>query len=74
MKENPDRKKKRIALEYVKAISRPTKINMGLQSILLKSIKIIAIFFSFCLFKLLIKFMVMPPEAATGGVVKKRCS
>ena len=49
-----------LELEYIKVISRPTKIDAGLQSILMISVKIIAIFFSFCLFRLLSKFMVMP--------------
>ena len=37
----------RIALEYIKVISKPTKIDVGLQGILMVSIKIIAIFFLF---------------------------
>ena len=38
---------------------RPAKIDIGLQSILMVSVKMIAIFFSFCLFKSVDKFMVM---------------
>ena len=50
----------RIVLEYIKAISRPTKIGVGQQSILMVYVKIITIFFRFFLFKLLSKFIVMP--------------
>ena len=40
-----------------KKISRITEIDVGLHSVLMVSVKISAIFFSFCLFKLLNKFM-----------------
>ena len=50
----------RIVLEYIKAISKPTKIDVGRQSILMVCVKMITIFSSFCLFKLLNKFVVMP--------------
>ena len=50
----------RIILEYIKAISKPTKIYVGRQSILIVCGKMIAMFSSFCLFKLLNKFLVMP--------------
>ena len=49
----------RAVLEYMKAISRPTKIDVGQQRILMLFLKII-IFFGFCLLKLLNKFIVMP--------------
>ena len=48
-----------------KAISGPTKIDMGLQSILMVSVKIRAIFFISCLLKLLNKFMAMPQKLRT---------
>ena len=50
----------RVALEYIKIMSKPTKIDVGRQSILMVRAKMITIFFSFCLFKLLNKFIVMP--------------
>ena len=53
----------RIVLEYIKVISQPTKIDVidvGRQSILMVCVKMITIFSSFCLFKLLNKFVVMP--------------
>ena len=50
----------RIVIEYIKVISRPTMINVGQQSFLMVSAKIIALFSSFCLFTFLNKFMVMP--------------
>ena len=43
----------RVVLEYIKAISKPTKIAVGQQSILIVCVKMITKFFSFCLFKLL---------------------
>ena len=43
-----------------KAISKPIKIDVGQQSILMVCVKMITIFSSFCLFKLLNKFVVMP--------------
>ena len=47
-------------LEYIRAISIPTtKIDMGGQNILTACVKIITIFFSYCLLKLLNKFIVM---------------
>ena len=51
----------RIVLEYIKEIPRPTKTNVGRQRILMVCVKIITLFFSFCLFKLLKKFIVMSP-------------
>ena len=50
----------RVVLEYIKAISKPKKIDVGRQNTLMVSVKMITIFFSFCLFKLLNKFIVMP--------------
>ena len=50
----------RVVLEYIKAISKPTKIDVGRESSLMLCVKMIAIFSSFCLFKLLNKFVVMP--------------
>ena len=50
----------RVVLEYIKAISKPTKIDVGRQSILMVCVKMITMFSSFCLFKLLNKFLVMP--------------
>ena len=50
----------RTILEYIKAISKPTKIDVERQSILMVCVKMIIIFFSFSLFKLLNKFVVMP--------------
>ena len=50
----------RVVLEYIKAISKQTKIDVGMQSILLVCVKMITIFFRSCLFKLLRKFIVMP--------------
>ena len=50
----------RIVLEYIQSISKPRKIDVGRQSILMVCVKMIAIFSSFCLFKLLNKFVVMP--------------
>ena len=50
----------RIVLEYMKAISKPTKVDVGQQNILLVCVKMTTIFSSFCLFKLLNKFLVMP--------------
>ena len=50
----------RIVLEYIKAMSKPIKIDVGLQSILMICVKIITIFLRFSLFKLLNKFIVMP--------------
>ena len=50
----------RVILGYIKAISKQTKIDVGRQSILMVCVKMITIFFSFCLFKLLNKFVVMP--------------
>ena len=50
----------RIVLEYIKGISRPTKIDVGWKSILMVCVKMITIFFSFRLFKLLNKFIAMP--------------
>ena len=47
-------------LEYTKAISKLTRIDVGRQSILMVCVKMITIFFSFCLFKLLSKFIVIP--------------
>ena len=44
----------------LKAISRPTKRDVGRQSVLMVCEKIITVCFSFCLFKLLNKFIVMP--------------
>ena len=49
----------RIVLEYIKAIPRPTKTDVGRQRILMVCLKIKTIFFSFCLFRLLKKFIVM---------------
>ena len=50
----------RAVLEYIEAVLKPPKIDVGRQSILMVCAKMIAIFFSFCLFKLLSKFIVMP--------------
>ena len=50
----------RVVLEYIKAISKPTKLDVGRQSILMVCVKMVKIFFSFCLFKLWDKFVVMP--------------
>ena len=50
----------RVILGYIKAISKQTKIDVGRQSILMVCVKMITIFFSFSLFKLLNKFIVMP--------------
>ena len=47
-------------LQYIKTISRLTKRTAGLLKMLMLCVKITAIFFSFCLFKLLNKFMEMP--------------
>ena len=49
-----------LLIEYIKAISKPTKIYVVRQSILMVCVKMITIFFSFCLLKLLNKFIVMP--------------
>ena len=54
-----------------KAISRPTKIDMGLQSIFMASEKIRAIFFIFCRLKLLNKFMAMPQKLKTFYDIEK---
>ena len=43
-----------------KTISTLTKIDLGRQSILILCVRIITIFFSFCLLKLLNKFVVIP--------------
>ena len=50
----------RVVLEYIKAMSKPTKLDVGRQSILMVCVKMVKIFFSFCLFKLWDKFVVMP--------------
>ena len=50
----------RVILEYIKATSKPTKTYVGRQNTLMTSVKMITIFFSFCLFKSLNKFIVMP--------------
>ena len=50
----------RVVLEYTKAISKPTKIDVGRQSILVVCVKMITTFASFCLSKILNKFIVMP--------------
>ena len=50
----------RVVLEYIKAISKPTKIDVGRQSILMVCVKVITMFSSFFLFNLLNKFLVMP--------------
>ena len=50
----------RIVFENIKSISKPRKIDVGWQSILMVCVKMITIFHSFCLFKLLKKFVVMP--------------
>ena len=50
----------RVVLEYINTISKPTKIAVGWQSILIVCVKMVTIFFSFCLFKLLNKFVLMP--------------
>ena len=47
-----------IILEYIKAISKPTKIDVGRQGILMVCVKMM--FSSFCLLELLNKFVVMP--------------
>ena len=52
----------RVVLENIKAISKPTKIDVGRQSILMVRVKMVTIFFSFCLFKLLNKFVAMPQK------------
>ena len=52
----------RVVLEYIKVISKPTKIDVGRQSILLVRVKMVTIFFSFCLFKLLNKLVVLPQK------------
>ena len=50
----------RVVLEYTKTISKPTKIDVGRQSISMECVKMITTFASFCLSKLLNKFIVMP--------------
>ena len=50
----------RVVLEYIKAISKQRKIYVEWQSILVVCVKMETIFFSFCLLKLLNKFIVMP--------------
>ena len=50
----------RVVLEYIKATSKPVKIDVGRLNILTVSVKRIRIFFSFCAFKLSNKFIVMP--------------
>ena len=49
-----------VVLQYTKVISKPTKIDVGRQSTLMEWVKMVTIFFSFCLFKLLNNFVVMP--------------
>ena len=51
----------RVLLEYIKAMSKPTKIDVGRQGILIVCVKMVTILFSFCLLKLLNMFVVMPP-------------
>ena len=43
----------------INTISKATKIDLGRQSILIVCVKMVTIFFSFCLFKLLNKFVLM---------------
>ena len=50
----------RVVEEYIKATIKPAKIDAGRQNTLMVSVKMITIFFSSCLFKLLNKFIVMP--------------
>ena len=50
----------RIALEYIKAIIKPTKIDVGWRRIFMVCVKMITIFSSFGLFKLMNKFLVIP--------------
>ena len=49
----------RFLLEYIKALSKPTMIDVGRQSILMLRVKMMTIFSSFCLSKLLSKFVVV---------------
>ena len=49
-----------VILEYIKATSKPVKIDVGRLKTLTVSVKPIRIFLSFCPFKLSNKFIVMP--------------
>ena len=50
----------RVILEYIKVTSKPTEIDVGQQNTFMVSVNMVTIFFSFYLFKLLNKFIVMP--------------
>ena len=59
----------RVVLKYIKAVSKPTKIDVERQSILMVCVKM---FFSFCLFKLLNKFKVYSNAADTEEILLHR--
>ena len=62
----------RVVLEYIKAVSKPTKIDVERQSILMACVKMITIFFSFCLFKLLNKLKVYSNAAGNEEILWHR--